>query len=381
MQPRTAALILLAFAMTASAQTTQNSTWELREGRWQQLPKAPTTQAVVRDAELDRIEKMLNDGQWKSARTAALAWEKANKASPQRDRGLYLLAQADYQADQHIKAFYQLDELLDYYKDSRYFYPALEMQYKIADEYLSGYKDTWLGMRILSREGEAIEMMFRIQQTSPGSQLAEKALLRTADYYYQDLQYDLAADAYGMYCKSYPRSPIVPKAKLRQAFSSLAQFRGTKFDPTPLIDARTQLLDISQQYPQLASDENVSMVIEKIDATFAAKLFQKADYYRRTHAYDAAVFTYRLLIETYPLSSEAQNAKNWLDRMPASALATKPPPEGISYQPLNTQGPVRVRYGGTSCRTCRRRSTIRRSGTCLSRSRKAASVSSDGCCS
>ena len=327
----------------AHAQTTQNSTWELREGHWQQLPKAPTTQAVARDPELDRIEKMLNDGQWKAARKAALIWEKANKGSPLRDRGLYLLAQCDYQADERIKAFYQLDELLDYYKDSRYFYPSLEMQYKIADEYLSGYKDTWMGMRVLSREGEAVEMLFRIQQTSPGSPLAEKALLRTADYYYQDLQYDLAADAYGMYCKSYPRSPIVPKAKLRQAFSSLAQFRGTRFDPTPLADARTQLLDIQQQYPDLASAENVQMVIEKIDATFAAKLLERADFYRRTHADDAAVYTYRVLIETYPLSSEARTAKSWLDRMPATALATKPPPEGVGYMPANTVGPVHVR--------------------------------------
>ena len=338
-----ALLIVVASVTMAPAQTTQNSTWELRDGRWQQLPKTPTSQPVLRDPELDRIEKMLADGSWKPALKAILIWEKANKASPQRDRGLFLLADADYQSDQHIKAFYQLDELLEYYKDSRYFYPALEKQYKIADEYLSGYKDKWLGMRILSRDGEAVEMLFRIQQTSPGSPLAEKALLRTADYYYQDLQYDLAADAYGMYVKSYPRSPIVPKAKLRQAFSSLAQFRGVKFDPTPLLDARTQLLDIAKQYPKLAEDENVPMVIEKIDSTFAAKLFYDADFYRRTKQPDSAVYVYRLLIETYPTSTEAKSAQKWLTRMPASSLATRQPPEGVGYLPASTVGPVRVR--------------------------------------
>src|SRR5690606_18827414 len=145
---------------------------------------APATQPVLEDAELDRIEALLREGKWKPARRAPLVWEKANKGSPLRDRARCLLAEADYQSGERITAFYQLEELLEYYRDSRYFYAALEKQYQIADEYLSGYKDKWLGMRILSREGEAIEMLFRIQQTSPGSQLAEKALLRTADYYY-----------------------------------------------------------------------------------------------------------------------------------------------------------------------------------------------------
>jgi outer membrane assembly lipoprotein YfiO len=330
-------MIILFVVLTCVAGARGQSTWELRDGRWQAMPKAPSTQPVARDPELDRIEQMLADGRWKPAKKALIAWEKANKASPLRDRALFLLADAYYQGDERVKAFYQLDELLEYYQDSRYFYPALEKQYQIADEYLSGYKDSWLGMRFVDREGEAIEMLFRIQQKSPGSQLAEKSLLRTADYYYADLQYDLAADAYGMYAKSYPRSPIVPKAKLRQAFSSLAQFRGIRFDPTPLIDARTQLLDIAQQYPKLAAEENVPMVIEKIDATFAAKLYNTADFYRRTKKPEAAVYTYRLLIETYPGSSEAKAAQAWLGRMPASALATPYPPEGVGYIPTAGQ--------------------------------------------
>ena len=71
--------------------------------------------------------------------------------------------------------------------------------------------------------------MLRVQQRSPGSPLAERALLRTADWYYSSADYDLAHDAYGVYVKNYPRSPMVPQVKLRQAFSSLAQFRGVRF--------------------------------------------------------------------------------------------------------------------------------------------------------
>ena len=321
-----ALLLLLAAGTFAAAPLT----WEFRDGRWQQLPVA-TTQPEIRDETLDRVERYLAAGEWKPARVTVLTWLKEHPGSPIRDRGLFLIAQVYYQADDRIRSYYHLDEILQNYPESRLFYPALELQYKIADEYLNGHKDTILGMRIVGREGEAIEMLYRIQQTSPGSPLAEKALLRTADYYYSDLDYDLAADAYNVYIKTYPRSPVVPKVKLRKAFAALAQFRGTKFDATPLTDARSQLVDISEQYPQLAEEENVAVVIEKIDSTFAAKLYVTADFYRRTHEPDAAVYTYRELIANYPTSPEAAAAKRWLMKMPVKSLAMPEPPVGEGY--------------------------------------------------
>lgn len=323
--------VLILFGVAYPLKAAGPMTWEFRDGRWQQLPAAPTTQPTLQDEELDRIEQLLAAGQWKPARVAVLRWLKQNPGSPVRDKALLLIGEVYYQGDDRIRSFYHLDELLDNYPESRLFYPALEKQYKIADEYLEGRKDKFLGMRIVNRDTEAVEMLYRIQQTSPGSPLAERALLRTADHYYADLQYDLAADAYAMYAKNYPRSPIVPKVLLRRAFSSLAQFRGIRFDPTPLIDARSQLLDLAQQYPKLAEEENVGVVIEKIDRTFASKLFGLADYYRRTHEPVAAVYAYRLLIKTYPTSPEAASARKWLDKMPASALATpEPPANGFS---------------------------------------------------
>jgi len=337
LKPAIACLLLCAAVAGAGPLT-----WEFRDGRWQQLPNATTQPALV-DETLDRIDQMLADNQWKPARVAILQWLTDHPGSPLRDRGLFIIARVYYEGDDHMRAFYHLDELLENYPESRLFYPALEMQYKIADEYLNGHNDRFLGMPIISREGEAVEMLFRIQQTSPGSPLAEKALLRTADYYYANLDYDLAGDAYNMYAKNYPRSPAVPKVRLRRAFSSLAQFRGIKFDPTPIIDARSQLLDIAQQYPKLAEEENVAVVIEKIDSTFASKLYVRADFYRRTHEPNAAVYAYRLLIKTYPTSPEAASARKWLDRMPASALAMPEPSINAMFAPSLGTGEPAVR--------------------------------------
>src|SRR5262249_14535281 len=155
-------------------------------------------------------------------------------------------------------------EMMDEHPDSKLYPVALEKQYQIADGFLNGYKRRCLKIPMFHAYDEAIEMLYRIQARSPGSQLAEKALLRTANWYYSDQQYDFAADTYAAYLRTYPRSPMVPRIKLRYAFSQYAQFRGPKFDATPVIDAREQLREVIGNYPALAREENIADLVEQL---------------------------------------------------------------------------------------------------------------------
>jgi outer membrane protein assembly factor BamD (BamD/ComL family) len=104
--------------------------------------------------------------------------------------------------------------------------------------------------------------------------------------------------------------------QLRQAYSNLAQFRGLKFDPTPVIDARQQLLKLAADYPQVAQEENIQSLLDRIDATFAKKLYVTADFYRRTKEKRAAAYVYTYLIQAYPDSPEASKAKGQLLTLP-----------------------------------------------------------------
>jgi outer membrane assembly lipoprotein YfiO len=306
--------------------------WELRSGKYWEQVKGAASQPT-NDPTLDRVEQLLVSGQKLAAKRQALQWVKTHANSPIRDRGLFLLAQANYAYGDRLESFYEFDELLDLYPDSQLFNPALERQYEIADAYLNGYKRRFLGVPMFGAEDEAIEMLYRIQQRSPGSPLAEKALQRTGDHYYKTSEFDLAADVYAAFVKAYPRSPEVPRVRLRQAFSYYAQFRGLRFDATPIIDAREQLAGILAVYPKLAEEENLAPVIARIDEAFARKIYQTADFYRRTHEPRAAVYTWRYLIQTYPKSNEAELAKKELAKMPKWALKDPDPPAGNGYAP------------------------------------------------
>jgi outer membrane assembly lipoprotein YfiO len=332
--PRSPLLILGVFYLLPSilsdSAIAQDLSWELRGDRWQQVDNPTGT--TIPDETLERVETMLQNKQYQSARRLAVNWIKSKQPkkgattqpsqlvapTPNRDRAIYLLGMANYHIGNRIMAFYNFDELLDYYPASRYFYPALQQQYEIADQFLRGYKRRFLGFRVLGAETEAAEMLYRVQQRAPGSPVAEQALLRTADYYYASGQFDLAADAYGAYVRSYPRSPYLARVRLRQAFAALAQFRGVRFDATPVIDARQQLTDLATAFPRVAEEENIGAILRRIDASLARKIYWTADFYRRTGKPRAAVYYYRYLERTYPGSREADSATRALERMPAS---------------------------------------------------------------
>ena len=324
-----AALILVSLtASTASA--AEPKTWEMSSpGQWQQVnapASAATTQSSAPVPALLEVEQLLRANKNREAQKVAIKWVLANPHHPQRDRGLYLIGQAFYQYGNRLRAFYYLDELMDEYPESAYYQAALEKQYQIADKYLKGYKRRFLGMPMFHAYDEAIEMLFRIQHRSPGSQLAERALLRTANYYYHDGQFDFAADTYAAYLRSYPRSPITPRVRLRQAYSMYAQFRGPKFDATPAIDAREQLRELIAQYTELAKEENLPALVEQIDRTLVEKLFVTADFYRRTNEPLGAAYTYRYVAKAYPNTEEAQRAEVALKELPQWAVNASPDP-------------------------------------------------------
>lgn len=325
--------------LCASAAMAAPEVWELHGSRWVQATTSPV--AVLTDEPvLDRAEKMIQSGNYLAGANTAIQWVKDHKKdNPQRDRGLMLIAQGLYQDGKRVDAFYYLDELMDEVPDSKYYPQALQLQYDIADQYLKGYKRVFIFMPILDATDEAIDMLFRIQQRAPGSRLAEKALLRTADYYYANSEYDLAADAYGAYLKSYPRSPQVPQLRLRRAYATLAQFRGTRYDATPLIDAKAQLTEIAAAYPEIAQDEGLMSLIMRIDETFAQKVYRHADWYRRTSQPSAAVYNYRFLIATFPKSPEAKLSKERLKEFPEKILAERPPRKGSGYSPATMPYP------------------------------------------
>jgi outer membrane assembly lipoprotein YfiO len=288
------------------------------DGRWEKIEQpvaAPTASVADADVRLAEIQKRIDNKQFGSARGDLVRWLLANPSSPNRDRGLLMMARTLVGQGDRIRAFYYCDELLDTYPESPVYAEALQLQFEIADLYLNGARDRLLGLPILDQNDAAVEMLFRIQQRSPGSPLADRSLVRTADFYWSDGQFDLAADTYGFYAQSYPRSPLTPSVRVREAYSNLAQFKGARYDPAPILNAKTQMNSIKAEYPDLAKTEDLDSKIESANRQLARRMYLNADFYRRTNKPKSAEYLAKRLIATYPNLPEAQDAAKLLEKL------------------------------------------------------------------
>ena len=317
----------LAIGLTATAAVAQEARKSFAltpDGNWQRLPDAvePAATQAARaesDATLDAIAAMIDRRQYDAAYDRCIVWLKRDAGVPGYDRGLYLAALSLKGKLELLRGFYFCDQLLDENPESPLYQDALALQYQMADLYLDGLKDKLLGARIVPRDDAGIDMLFRIQQRAPGSPVAEKALLRTADWYWSDGQFDLAGDAYQSYVKAYPRSPLVPQARLREAYSNLAQFRGPAFDSTAVLNARQQISRLIADYPELAKEQDLPAKLELADRQLARKLVIRADYYRRTGQPNSGAKLCRRAIALYPSLPEADDARKLLARLEPAA--------------------------------------------------------------
>lgn len=229
----------------------------------------------------------LDDGDEDQAFDRLVEWfrDPRTRQSQARPEALFVAANALAEDGNTERAFYYLDELLDTYPDGTLFRPAAIRQYQLAVALLARSRPAF-SLGTGAGDFEALEMLFRIQQRVPGSDLAESALLLSADHYFARGDYDFAEDAYTVFVESYPRSDEIGRVRLRQAWSNLLQYQGPRYDPTPLLDARAQFFDLKDA--GVRQTPEIERALAYIEEQFAQKAESQAGWYRRTGHRDAA---------------------------------------------------------------------------------------------
>ncbi|MGC8625301.1 MAG: outer membrane protein assembly factor BamD [Phycisphaerae bacterium] len=283
--------------------------WLLQNGVWIPLvapnPNTPEGQVAEMISEL-------NSGHLKKIPKQAKHWIKVNKTNPLAPEVLLLRGDAYNAMGAKYTALFSYEDLLDNYPTSPLYGPCLRREYNIACAFLRGYKRKFLGMRILPVNGDALELLRRIQDRQRGSPLAELAGIRVADYYYSDARFHRAFESYQDFLRRYPYSQFVVKATLMEVQCLLATFRGVKFDLTPLRNADAELESLTQNYPHFAQMMQVRALEERIYQIEGRKELEIARFYIRFDKPAAARYYYNRVINDWPDTPWAKTAKKEL---------------------------------------------------------------------
>jgi len=312
---------LLVAATTVRAQTE----YTLDEfDQWKPLAGPQPLNPILQQAQLALAN---NEPQ----RAIALAdnFMEQNPLSQAQGDALLIKGDALLAMDNEWKALFAYEELARRYATTAVFVPALEREFEIARAYAHGLRKKFFGtFRVLDAGDDAQEILIRIQERLPGSELAEKAGMELADYYFRIRDMPLAADAYDLFAQNYPRSRQVVKARLRLIYSYYAQFKGPQFEGKGLEEATARLKQLQADEPAVAQKIGADALLVRIYESEASRLKAQTDWYIQVQDWIAAELVIRSLVKKYPNSIAAIESlrivPSVLEQLPVSVVKECP---------------------------------------------------------
>lgn len=311
------AALLLSVGSVAPAQ----ERYDLRAGEWRAQEALPPDSP---GGKLQTIRKLIAEEKGDAARKQATAWIKQYPNHPQLVEAHLLRGDAQCVRGRYYEALYDYEYVIRNYPASDEYRTALEREFEIARIFTGGLNRHFLGFRLLPADGEGEELYIRLQERAPGSDLGEKASLALSDYYFDQGQMDLAAEAYDLFLENYPQSEHREWSMLRLIQASLARFRGPQFDPTGLIEAAQRLRMYREEFPASADRIGADALLVRINESLALKDLTSAGWYEQRNKDVSAAFLYRRVVETYPQTAAAQRALARLEELDVRGYRVAP---------------------------------------------------------
>ncbi|MEM1109111.1 MAG: outer membrane protein assembly factor BamD [Planctomycetota bacterium] len=267
------------------------------------------------EAELAEARRLIAQGTPHKVFKLLDQWFTDHPGHPLTVEARLLRGDANAAQGEYYLALFDYEEVITFYPASEQFWTALEREYEIGVLYTTGFKRKLFGIRWLPAEGEGAELLIRVQERAPGSDIGERASIALADHYFRSRQMPLATDAYDLFLINYPQSELRQWALLRLIQASLARFKGPEFDATGLIDAAERLGQYRDEFPAAAESVGVEALLIRIRESLARRDFASANWYDRTGQTVSAVLLYRRLIEEYSDTAAARDAVARLEKL------------------------------------------------------------------
>lgn len=295
--------------------------------QWVQ-PKAPEPGTPAFAIQI--IRQHVSDGANEQAIELAEEFLVKHADSPLCEEALCLAGQAELNRGHYWDAYKWFERQIASYPNGPYYERALDREFIIGDAFLNGRRRRVFKILRLSAIDEGIDILMRISTHAPGTELGERALLRVADHHFNHQQYPEAIKVYDEFVQQNPSSTRRPYAMLQAARANLLNFRGVRYDETPLLEAAERFRVFAQAYPQAGRKENIPGILEDIRLSLAHKVFHAGQFYQRTHHPRAAVYYYRRVLAEYSDTHWAGSAQDKLDQLtgyePLAPQDAPPPP-------------------------------------------------------
>lgn len=253
---------------------------------------------------------------------------------------MFMLAESYYFDDKYVKARDAYDALAAKYPSTRHMDKLIDREWSIARywEQYEEYKPDWtLTPNLLDQSrpkfdtiGHAIKTYDSIRLNDPTGPRADDAIMATASIYFRRGKYDDADYHYTLLRREYPRSEFQFEAHLLGLQAKLRKYQGADYDGAALDEAKQLAKQLRVQFAgRLSTEEKerLRLVNAQVNQEIASRDFRMAKYYDDTKHFGSARVYYAEVLEKYPNTELAQQARDRLTQIaerpdePAKKLA------------------------------------------------------------
>jgi len=303
------ALFFVCVAISASSALAQRHQLELSQEGWE---AAQAAESVDEDeASIREAWATLLGGNPGKARSMLNTWLRENRSGANQWTSLALLVRGDAKVamDDEYEALFDYEQIATNYAGSPEFIQAAERTMAIAIDYIEGKRRKFLGLRITSARRDGAELLVRIAERLPGSQLAERATLELGAHYRRTGDYKTAGEVYGTFLEAFPTSTFYRAVLLARIETTFAQYNGPEYDGSGLIETE-ELLDVyERKYPgDLEVQAELDALRVRIDESQGRQLLVMAEVYLQRGEKASARYVLRRLLSDHPRTTATQDA-------------------------------------------------------------------------
>ena len=158
----------------------------------------------------------------------------------------------------------------------------------------------------------------------PRGPLADDAIMMTASHYVRVGNFSEADRFFSMLREEYPNSPHLQTSFVLGSHVKLMSYQGASYDVKQLEDARQLKESTLRLFPNLPEKDRLKDELAEIEEARAQRLWELVELYGRKRKPKAQIVYAEELLQTYPKSSYAPQARELLAKLHAPILE-KPP--------------------------------------------------------
>ena len=290
---------------------------------WRPMQNKPNPEA---EAEFRAAETFFQQGKFADAEKLFAASAKKRKGSQWGERSQYYLAETQYQRGKLVAALDSFEQLKKDYKGTEFNEPMIAREFAIAQAWLAQNdpkapaeaKTAWYGRfngqsPLIDPQGHAIRALEHVRHNNPTGPLADDAVLRIADEYMGNRDYETAALYYDQLISDHPKSPFLQRAHLAAIDARMKGYVGPEYDGAGLEKAKELVKQTMATFPdRAAGNEKLYHTLDIINDQEAERAFSVGAYYRRAGYPDSAEYYFAKIPQRWPKSPWAAKARTQL---------------------------------------------------------------------